>query len=146
MATTINEVKFGYQRFIGTLLADPNSTEITHHRLAERLPAQLLQEHLAAAGNLAILWRFPDEPMSAAALHRAFKKARERVGIASRHSFHSLRHSTATHLLERGGNIEVIRDALGHRSADTTRGYARVTGTMFAALDHPVSGFPVLHR
>ncbi len=37
MATTINEVKFGYQRFIGTLLADPNSTEITHHRLAERL-------------------------------------------------------------------------------------------------------------
>ena len=55
----------------------------------------------------------PDEPMSAAALHRAFKKARERVGIAPCHSFHSLRHSAATHLLEHGGNIEVIRDALG---------------------------------
>ena len=86
----------------------------------------------------------PDEHISAAALHRAFKKARERVGIAPCHSFHSLRHSAATHLLERGGNIEVIRDALGHRSADTTRGYARATGKMFEALDHPLSGFPVL--
>ena len=64
----------------------------------------------------------PDEPMLAAALHRALKKSRERVGIAPCHSLHSLRHSAATHLLERGGNIEVILDALGHRSADTTRG------------------------
>ena len=34
----------------------------------------------------------PDEPMPAQALHRAFKKARERAGIAPCHSFHSLRH------------------------------------------------------
>ena len=37
MPTTIDEVKFSYQRFIGTLLAGSNSTGITHHRLAERL-------------------------------------------------------------------------------------------------------------
>ena len=87
----------------------------------------------------------PDEPMRTQALHFAFKKARDKVGIDPRHTFHSLRHSTATHLLERGADIEVIRDALGHRSADTTRGYARATGKMFEALDHPLSGFPVLH-
>lgn len=86
----------------------------------------------------------PDEPVSEWSLHHAFEKARERVGIASCHSFHSPRHSAATHLLKRGGNIETIRDALGHRSADTTRGYARATGRMFAALNHPLSGFPVL--
>ena len=55
--------------------------------------------------------------------HFAFKTAREKLGIDPRHSFHSLRYSAATHLLERGADIEVIRDALGHRSADTTRGY-----------------------
>ena len=87
----------------------------------------------------------PDEPMRTQALHFAFKKARDKVGIDPRHTFHSRRHSTATHLLERGADIEVIRDALGHRSADTTRGYARATGKMFEALDHPLSGFPVLH-
>ena len=96
-----------------------------------------------------VTWLFygasPDQPISMATLHRAFKKARERAGIAPCHSFHSLRHSTATHLHERGGDIDVIRDALGHRSADTTRQYARVTGKMFEALDHPISGFSVLH-
>ncbi len=86
----------------------------------------------------------PDKPLSVAALHRAFRAARDKVGIDPRHSFHSFRHSAATHLLERGADMEVIRDALGHRSADTTRGYARATGRMFEALDHPLSGFPVL--
>ena len=41
--------------------------------------------------------------------------------------------------------MDVIRDLLGHRSADTTRGYARATGKMFEGLDHPVSGFAPLH-
>ena len=50
----------------------------------------------------------PDEPMRTQALHFAFKKARDKVGIDPRHTFHSLRHSTATHLLERGADIEVI--------------------------------------
>ena len=49
----------------------------------------------------------PDEPMRTQALHFAFKKARDKVGIDPRHTFHSLRHSTATHLLERGADIEV---------------------------------------
>ena len=82
--------------------------------------------------------------MPSQALHRAFKQARDKLGIDPRHTFHSLRHSAATHLLERGGDIEVIRDALGHRNADTTRDYARATGKMFETLDHPLSGFPVL--
>ena len=86
----------------------------------------------------------PDQPIRMGALHLAFKKARERAGIEPCHTFHSLRHSTATHLHERGGSMDVIRDVLGHRSADTTRGYARATGKMFEGLDHPISGFSVL--
>lgn len=95
-----------------------------------------------------VTWLFygasPDVPIQTAALHWAFKKARERAGISSRHTFHCLRHSAATHLHERGANMEVIRDALGHRSADTTREYARSTAKMFEGLDHPISGFPLL--
>ena len=88
----------------------------------------------------------PDVPIRTGTLQAAFKRARELAGIDSRYTFHCLRHSTATHLHERGANMEVIRDALGHRRADTTREYARSTARMFEGLDHPVSGFSVLRN
>ena len=44
-----------------------------------------------------VTWLFygasPDQPISMATLHRAFKKARERAGIAPCHSFHDQRHA-----------------------------------------------------
>ena len=83
----------------------------------------------------------PTVPMLRATLSQAFKRARDRAGIDSRYTFHCLRHSAATHLHERGGNMEVIRDMLGHRHADTTREYARSTPRMFEGLDHPISDF-----
>ena len=86
----------------------------------------------------------PDAPISTASLQQAFRTARDKAGIDGRHSFHSLRHSAATHLHERGTDMEVIREVLGHRSANTTRHYARATGKMFETLDHPVSGFSML--
>ena len=97
-----------------------------------------------------VTWLFygasPEAPIRTGTLNWAFKKARDKAGIDRRYSFHCLRHSTATHLHERGGNMEVIRDVLGHRRADTTREYARATGKMFDALDHPISGFTVLRN
>ena len=43
-------------------------------------------------------------------------------------------------------NMEVIRDMLGHRRADTTREYARATAKMFEGLDHPISDFRLLRH
>lgn len=86
----------------------------------------------------------PDIPIKEATLRRAFSEARERAGINRSVKFHDLRHSAATHWHERGGDIDVIQDALGHRNADTTRTYARATGKMFEALDHPITGFRLL--
>ena len=97
-----------------------------------------------------VTWLFygasPDVPIRTGDLHLAFKKARDRAGVDSRYTFHCLRHSAATHLHERGANMEVIRDMLGHRRADTTREYARSTARMFEGLDHPISDFPLLRR
>ena len=87
----------------------------------------------------------PDMPITPKALRAAFNKARDRAGIAEQYSFRSLRTSAATHWYERGGQIDVIQDALGHRSPETTRNYARATGKMFEALNHPVSGFNLLN-
>ena len=95
-----------------------------------------------------VTWLFcgksTDEPIKTDVLRNAFNAARDRVGIDNCYSFHCLRHSCAAHMHERGGSIDVIQDALGHRQSDTTRGYARATSKMFEALKHPLSDFTML--
>ena len=78
-----------------------------------------------------------DEPLKAATLRRAFKQACTLAGVREDFTFHGLRHSLATHLLERGVSRDQVQDILGHKSPLSTRVYARTTAAMFDKLDHP---------
>jgi integrase/recombinase XerD len=60
------------------------------------------------------------------------------AGITKRVTLHTLRHSFATHLLERGVDIRVIQALLGHSKLTTTARYARVATGMIAAVDSPL--------
>lgn len=61
----------------------------------------------------------PCSPMVVSAI---FKKYMEKAGIHSA-SFHSLRHTFATHSLKKDTNIVVVQEALGHKSLTTTQKY-----------------------
>ena len=83
----------------------------------------------------------PEEPMTVETLRQAFNAARDRAGLDRSVTFHVLRHAMASHIHERGAPLSVVQDALGHRSAESTRIYARTTGSMFKQIRHPISEF-----
>jgi len=59
---------------------------------------------------------------------RAMQRALQMAGIRKRASCHSLRHSSATHMVENGTNIRCIQTLLGHVRLETTRLYTHVAG------------------
>jgi integrase/recombinase XerC len=58
---------------------------------------------------------------------RLLAKYLVQVGLDLRTSPHTLRHSFATHLLDRGADIRSVQELLGHRSLATTQIYTHVT-------------------
>lgn len=61
-------------------------------------------------------------------VQRAFQKACDEAELVKKATIHTLRHSYATHLLERGVSIRLIQRSLGHRSLQTTQRYSHITG------------------
>ena len=82
--------------------------------------------------------RRPGKPMTTRQLSRLFHEATEAAGIKKSVSLHALRHSFATHLLERGTDIRIIQALLGHDKLDTTARYTRVATGMIANIKSPL--------
>ena len=87
-------------------------------------------------------WLFPGrtagKPMTTRQLSRLFHEAADAAGIKKSVTLHALRHSFATHLLERGTDIRVIQALLGHDKLDTTARYTRVATGMIANVESPL--------
>jgi site-specific recombinase XerD len=63
------------------------------------------------------------KPLCVSAAQKAFERARLQAGIKKPVSFHTLRHSFATHLIENGTSVRTVQALLGHRSLQTTQRY-----------------------
>src|SRR5262245_15671453 len=60
------------------------------------------------------------------AVDRTVKQAADVARIGKRVTYHTLRHSFATHRLENGYDIRTVQELLGHKNVETTMIYTHV--------------------
>lgn len=116
------------------------------------LPGALHRKYPNAGKEWGWFWLFPSKLLSVdprtntvrrhhmhpASLQKAFKAALARAGIVKQASVHTLRHSFATHLLEKGYDIRTIQELLGHRSIQTTMIYTHVARKNILGVRSPL--------
>jgi integrase/recombinase XerD len=84
-----------------------------------------------------------ERPIDPRTVQRRITLAAQSVGLRKRVTPHTLRHSAATHLMERGVGLRHIQELLGHKSVRTTQRYTRISPARVAAVLSPLDRLPL---
>jgi integrase/recombinase XerD len=103
-----------------------------------------------ALDELRIYWKYftPDQwlfysrdkklPMAVATAQKIYYRAKKAAGITKGKGIHTLRHCFATHLLEKGIDIYLIKRFLGHKAIKTTMVYLHVVPSRMCEVKSPL--------
>ncbi|WP_298114650.1 site-specific integrase [uncultured Bacteroides sp.] len=87
------------------------------------------------------VWLFerrPGEPFTESIVSKRLKAAAQEAGITKRIYPHLLRHSFATHLLEQGTDIKIVKELMGHKNIKTTEMYVHIADTYKSNIKSPL--------
>ena len=85
----------------------------------------------------------PEKPITSKTVWYAVQQAARRAGIKKKVHPHLLRHSWATHLLERGADLREIQVLLGHNDLETTALYLHLSQRHLQAIHNPIDALPI---
>lgn len=101
----------------------------------------ILRNYIAAYKPAPRVYLFESEqtmqPYAIRTVQQIFTNAKNKAGIKKEVGVHSLRHSFATHLLDKGTDIRYIKDLLGHFDIKTTERYLHVSKTQLINIVSP---------
>jgi site-specific recombinase XerD len=84
-----------------------------------------------------------EKPISSHTVWNAVSAAARRAGIKKKVSPHILRHSWATHLLERGTDLKTIQVLLGHMDLEATTIYLHLSQQHLQTVHNPIEALPI---
>ena len=104
----------------------------------EKLKADLSELMALQHGNEYVFSSERGGKLTERTAQKVFENALKKAHIQKNATFHSLRHSFATHLLENGVDVRYVQELLGHQNIRTTQLYTKVTNPNLRNIKSPL--------
>lgn len=135
---------------VGLKIGDVNLEELTLHikeakgrkdrisLISEKLKTELSAQMLGKQAGDYVFDSQRGGRLTTRTADKIFEMGLQRAGIRKGATFHSLRHSFATHLLENGTDVRYVQVLLGHSNITTTQIYTAVTNPILKQIKSPL--------
>lgn len=106
--------------------------------IPEKLKSELGNLVLLKDKNSYVFENNQGSKLTTRSCQQVFSRSLKKAGIKKPATFHSLRHSFATHLLENGVDVHYVQELLGHINIQTTQIYTKVTNLQLKNIKSPL--------